>query len=213
VGHETDTTLCDLVADLRAPTPTAAAELVAPIRQEMLHHLNLSRQRIGRALGSRLEQFRRELQRADRTLTGYPQRRLERERERLQIGRQRLHSAFPRRLERERHELESLRLRLASFHPERQLEAHQAEVARLKAALARAMDRRLEVQRSTWSGLTTLLQALSPLRVLDRGYALCLDEQGRAVTRASGRKPQDRMEVRFFDGSLTCRVETAPPWT
>ena len=211
VGHETDVTLCDLVADLRAPTPTAAAELVAPPREELLGQLLACGQRMLRALGSRLEQHAAELRRAGNTLTGYPQRRLERERERLQVGSQRLYSALPHRLEREQHNLESLRIRLASFRPDRQMQGHEAEVARLKKALGQVMERRLEQQHTALKGLDTYLQALSPLRVLDRGYALCLDDHGRPVTRAAGRKAQERLEVRFLDGSLACRVEAGLP--
>lgn len=182
VGHETDVTLAELAADLRAPTPTAAAELATPHRDEAL---------------ARLDQLGRRLQRAARhRLDGQAQRL---DRLALQIGR-------PTRLLRDQHSrLQALQLRLPqAVH--RLLDAQQS---RLSAATRRgqgAWQRQWPARRQTLEQLALRLAALDPQRVLARGYAWLADGQGRPVTSARTLAIGQTLQARWHDGQAEVQV-------
>lgn len=231
VGHETDVTLCDLAADSRAPTPTAAAEMVAPPWSELLQELSGLRHRLYTAVAHRLGRHRQELSRlVSSPSLRYPMRFVEQEMQRLDELTARLPRALSARVVRERHQLEGLRRSPALRFPLRLVEAeadalhslrdrlvpalerlaceHRAEVERLASHLGPALERRASEQRAVLERLEGKLESLSPLKVLDRGYALVLDDAGKPVQSVSGRSPGDSLEVRLADGSLRTRVES-----
>ncbi len=140
VGHETDVTLCDLVADLRAPTPSAAAEAATPDRSEVLAHCAVLGQRLGRAL------------------------------------------------------------RIAARHVVER-------VNRTGDRLSRCMDHRLERSRALLTAHTARLDALSPLRVLARGYAVARDENGRVLKRVAQLPAGKEFRLRVSDGEVDASVQ------
>lgn len=182
VGHESDVTLCDLAADLRAPTPTAAAELVAPAREDLLQQLAHQQQRLRERLARRLDQMGQRLDRAALKLAR-PSQLVERERRRLLLQRERLQHALQNRLQ-----LEPLRLaRLAERLPQRvheQLGQHRERLTRLQSQL----------------GL------LAPDRVLARGFAWLDDGQGQALTHVAQLRPGRQVRARLQDGSALLDV-------
>ena len=204
VGHEVDVTLCDLVADRRASTPTAAGELVVPVRDELRAALELEQRRLRRELGLYLRGARQEL---DDLIGG---------------GR----AALTARLSARATELRRLEVRLLAAHPRAQVAARRAALAalerrltspvarvaagrrgldgqrsRLDAALRRGLDRR----RAAFAALVARLEALSPLRVLERGYALTT-RGGHVVTDAGTLHAGDEVELRFAIGRAKARV-------
>lgn len=212
VGHETDTTLCDLAADERAPTPTAAAEMVAPPRSELSKQLEMQRHRLSTALAHRLVRQRELLERlASSPVLRYPQRLVEQQVQQLDDLSERLSRALILRGRQERQRLEGLLRSPALRYPQQMFGGEREEVESLHRRLGPAVGGQLSRFRTLLSGLGARLEALSPLRVLDRGYALCLDEHGRPVGSIRGRSPGDRLEVRFSDGSLRSRVEAVLP--
>lgn len=182
VGHETDTTLAELAADLRAPTPTAAAELATPVRADELQRLQALQQRLQRAAQRRIDG---QAQRLDRLALqmGRPARLLSREGARLDALAQRGHAAWGRGLDRTRQVLARLAPRLA--------QAAQAQCHRQDEQLAR---------------LALRLAATDPHQVLARGYAWLTDDAGRPVTRASGLQPGTPLAAQWADGRASVTV-------
>lgn len=188
VGHETDVTLADLAADLRAPTPTAAAELAAPARDELEAALRARRERLCMAAERALQQ---RAQRLD-TLTlrlGAPARALRGQGERLEALAHRLAGALAQR-----------RLRLA----EAPLQLH----TRLRHAMAMQLQRR----RGELEAALQRLQAQDPERVLHRGYAWVEDAAGRPIVSATGLQAGNTVRAVWADGRANAtltRVEAA----
>lgn len=182
VGHETDVTLADLAADLRAATPTAAAELAAPARDELATTLDRLQQRMQRGLS---RQFDREAQRLDVLAhrAGKPAARLQGEWLRLEGLQRRLVRALGQAAQAPRAALAPL--------------AH-----RLQAAGAHALARR----RDAFDALAARLQAAHPAHVLSRGFAWVLDAQGQPVMRADALQPGQAVQAVFADGRADAQV-------
>ncbi|MFO1270129.1 MAG: exodeoxyribonuclease VII large subunit [Rubrivivax sp.] len=192
VGHETDVTLADLAADLRAPTPTAAAELAAPAQAELAAQLDLRAAALQRVLRRALEREQQRLDAAALRL-GRPAAALQGQQQRLQALHDRLGMALDHRLERLREapRLQALRLSHAGAALRQRL------LARLDAAGER-------------------LAALDPSRVLQRGYAWVEDDAGRPVTSVARVAPGARVQAVWSDGRALAEVlsvEPLPPAT
>jgi len=183
VGHETDFTIADFVADLRAPTPTAAAVAATPDGPELLVQLGRQESRIKRALDQVLVQRVQRLDHADgRLRQQHPERRLaELSRRRDELTR-RSEVAVQRQLDARQRQLQGLESRLAARHPHRQLEHLERQVTTLRARLDRAAGQVVEGRRQQLSALARALNNISPLAVLERGYAVVRDGEGRAMT-------------------------------
>lgn len=204
IGHETDHSLVDQVADRRAPTPTAAAEMVAPELRVLRHQLNEQQVRMRNALVRRLQRERQQWQAlSQRAVLQRPEGWTQPARNSLEQLTQRLQQY----LQRPRQQLHQWSNRLQARHLLSLLSRQQAEQKSLEQRLQAAMNRRFENATSLLAQQSALLKSLSPKRVMQRGYALCLDEQGRPLQSVRGRKAQDRLEICLADGSLDCRVE------
>lgn len=182
VGHETDVTLADLAADLRAPTPTAAAELAATPRAELLAALDARAQRLAARVGRALE---REDQRLDRLA--------------LRLGRPAAAVAS------QAQRLDRLAQRLAQALPT-QLRSHGERPQRLAARLERAVAGALQRQDARLALAGQRLQALDPAQVLQRGYAWIEDAEGRPVVSAGALQPGARIEAVWSDGRAEAEV-------
>ncbi len=183
VGHETDFTLADFVADLRAPTPTAAAELCAPAREQRLGELAYLRDRWSTATQGILD------------LHGQ---RLDRLAQRLGRPSSRLHDS-QQQLTRLEHRLQT-GLRQAAHERRARLQA-------LQAALPQARQRALERQAVRLQRCEVALGMLDPRLVLQRGYAFLTDGQGHALTRAAQATPGQALRATLADGELGLRVD------
>lgn len=186
VGHEVDFTLADFVADLRAPTASAAAELLVPECSEMQRHLQHLHSGLQRQLAQTLERARQRTDHAGlRLQAGHPQRRLDRDRDRAMAWMLRLELQAP------ALRLQGLRQRLALLG------------ARQDTALRRGLQARVGLLRELGRGL----HAVSPLATLDRGYAILQGKDGRALRAAGEVAPGDTVHARLAEGGLRLRVE------
>lgn len=253
IGHETDATLLDLVADRRAPTPTAAAEMAVPVRMELLADLTHKAARLSGGLNRLATERRVRLGRAERGLPDLPaligtaRQRLDDRAERLRIALPNLVSArratllraerrmpdMPRALAAYRQTLSERGNRLASALPTylhrrqgglelcgQKLDAgvrhavagvHRRAgrtLERLTQAPIRACIRHLVAK---IEGLGARLDSVSPLAVLERGYALVTDPSGHALTSAAMVRPGAALRLRFADGEVRVHADTTEP--
>ena len=210
VGHEVDISLCDLVADVRAATPSQAAEILVPDSRERLEALGHLGERLSRAIQHRLTRDRERMIRLERRL-GEPRRRLLEEAQRIDDALTRLERAMGLKLRRRRDAWISDTRRLEAQHPRRVLGAAREELAPLRPRLVTAMRRRIAVGAGALASEAGRLDAMSPLAVLGRGYALATTAGGRVLRKASDVSVGDVVEVRLEDGRLTARVESTTP--
>ena len=229
VGHEVDMTIADLVADARAATPSNAAEIVVPERDSLVRVVQSWERRLSQALDNLTSGLRLRLERLLRALYG-ARRVIAPVRRELLASQERLHQVQRSDLRRRRERLAELHLRLMRLDPRSVLRRDQRQLATLAAKLRDAgrlpVRRRRErlvglrfalhgrgrpmvrEARATYAETCAQLDALSPLRVLERGYAIALHEStGRAVRSQSEVKEGDRLRVRVSDGEFGAKVE------
>lgn len=205
VGHETDQLLCDLVADQRAPTPSAAAELVVPDRAELLSLLHQRARSLVKTMRLHLGETRAHL------LAGVgrmrdPRLLLAGHRLRMDESTRRLSEAQTRagRVWRER--LAELRVRLAVFEPRVRLRADRDRLERLAAGLRFAMATVAAQHRRSLTAAESALQGLSPLSILSRGYGLVTDPGGDLLRDASQLAAGQQVRVRLARGRFEAQV-------
>ena len=208
VGHEVDFTLADFVADLRAPTPSAAAELLVPDRVEMRARVDHQHARLQRRLAQAIDRAR---QRADhaglRLHAERPQRRLERGRDRATALKLRLDAAMARGVAAKRSALDVQARRLEQQAPALRLQRLRQRLAMLGARQDTALRRGLQAKLGLLRELGRGLHAVSPLATLGRGYAILQRDDGRAVRAANEVARGDQIRARLAEGELTLRVE------
>jgi exodeoxyribonuclease VII large subunit len=208
VGHETDFTIADFAADVRAPTPSAAAELVAAREDEMAaivatltrdlvrvveYRLLIERERVHAAVSSEgFDEVRERLREAQRT--------------RDELAR-RLESLIGRAHERARKKLETVTQRLSPARAAARTGEGSVRLALARAALDANFGARLDERRARLEVAVASLDALSPLNVLGRGYALTQDARGRVLRSARRVRVGESVRVRLAEGLLRCRVE------
>jgi exodeoxyribonuclease VII large subunit len=205
IGHETDFTIADFAADRRAPTPTAAAELVSPSRTELMH--------TAATLGMRLTNLlRRELEKRSQGLDfllrrmSHPVQRLKEQERTLGHLRLQLARAMAQRLEERALAASSLLRRMQSMLPRTdELHMRVRSSADRLAAAARALDAR---RADRLAAHRASLEHLSPLRVLERGYSIVHDEAGKVVSHAASLRPGMAVELRFRQGRARARVDS-----
>ena len=205
VGHVVDFTIADFCADARAPTPTAAAELIARVKDELVADLAQRRARLSRAMRSHLERQQGQLDKL-RARVADPRRLIGDRKLRLDRARQRLEDALHDQLAARRQALRAVRDRLQEQHPRERLHRLEREVARLEQKLKTLAGRALAARRHRYEGLAARLDALSPLKVLARGYAVAFDPRGHVLLKSSQVQPGERVCVRLHEGELSAEV-------
>lgn len=206
VGHETDVSISDFVADVRAPTPSAAAELLAPDSSDLGRRLESLQRRLLLRIQNRLAHDRLRLDSLARRLR-HPGERLRQQAQRLDDLDMRLRRAFEQRLNQRRERLARLDTRLAAQHPGRALALLKQRLDNLAERLPRAMRQTLATRRQHLQVQVQTLQVVSPLATLSRGYSILLDERGQAIRSAAQTRNGQRLTARLGEGELQVRVE------
>lgn len=207
VGHETDVTIADFVADLRAPTPSAAAELVVRTRDQLLAGIETFRRHLVQAARYRLAMARREVdqQGIERALAVFHRavgRRLQRVDEQEYRLRERLHAM----LESGRRAYRSLDSRLRYYDPRPRFARDRRRLETAHAAMEQVVRLDLARRSGRLQELIAKLSQLSPLRILERGYAIVTKESGEIVTDSRATPPGSEVHVRLAKGSLDATV-------
>ena len=207
IGHETDFTIVDFVADLRAPTPSAAAELVIRSRQEIETQAEDLYRRLERAMRYRLLMARQELtERAQHGAFARMMDGIHRRQQRLDEQRFRLEKAERQLLERCHRRSENVSAAVRHYDARRRLAAVRQRLEAQVARLAAATHTRLLEMRGALHRRTASLEALSPVAILNRGYALVFDAKGRLVKDAARLKTGDELSARLARGRVRARV-------
>ena len=209
VGHETDFSLADFAADLRAPTPSVAAELLVPSAVDVGTRLRGLNQRLGQLHGQHL---RERMQRADRAMLRLqalsPHARLRALGERRTHAMHRLEAAWQARRTALQARLRHADAVLRTTRPERRLAVLGERLAALAPRPQAAIARRLQADALRLRALARSLHAVSPLATVARGYAILQHPDGRVVRSTGDATPGDRLHARLGDGQLPLRVES-----
>jgi len=208
VGHETDFTIADFVADLRAATPSAAAELVIESKQQLGEHLSHLQQRLARAARYRLLMAKGQLNElAQHGAFVRIQDLISRRAQRVDELSYRLASSYQRQLRELHRRLDVASARIRHFDFRRSLAITRTTLDAGGAAVTRAMRARISDHRSRVNQLFTKLDALSPIKILERGYALVFDERGLLIKDVAQLLPGEQISGRVAKGTFTAEVK------
>lgn len=207
VGHETDFTIADFVADLRAPTPTGAAELAVPHIDDLLERILVGQTRMMRVMKEKINFQRERLNRMERSYAfRYPRRMYEQKVEQVDKMTEQLDRGARKLFLIKREAYTGLNKRIERVHPKDLLQSSIQQHEKIKKELNRAMTRIYAAKEKDFQQMISTLEALSPLKIMDRGYSLVYDNKGELVKTVKGFSKEERIKVQMSDGSLLCEV-------
>jgi exodeoxyribonuclease VII large subunit len=208
VGHETDFTIADFVADMRAPTPTGAAELAVPHIEELMERLLQRNTRLLQAMTGRVRFEKQRLNRVQKSYAfRYPQRLYEQKLEQVDKYTESLLRAASRLTERKKMQYESSQKRLIRNHPSEALRLAETKFERSQKDLQRAMTQILLKKQKEFDRVISTLQALSPLKIMDRGYSLVYTDENRLVKSIHQVNENKSLQIQLSDGRILCNVQ------
>ena len=203
---EVDTVISDYVADVRAPTPSAAAELLSPDQHTLHTRLNQQQLRLRQLITQRLNRQSQLLQTLKSRLR-HPGQTLREQSQRLDLLELRLKSAWQRKLEQRKNRLEQLGTRLQGKRPDKLLEKHSTTTHNLHQRLQQQMQTQLNQSKLHFQALASQLHTVSPLATLERGYAIVKDEQDNVLRKATPDIIGKKIHAQLGQGLLRCTVD------
>lgn len=207
VGHETDFTIADFVADLRAPTPTGAAEMAAPHMEELMERLLTRKARLIRATKERVDKEKHRLGKMEKSYAfRYPKLLLDQKMEQLdrqnELLQRNINKLFL--LKEEKHEL--ITRRLSRSHPQELLHNAEKDRVNLEKNLIRNMNLIHQKKSHMFQSIIGKMDALSPLKIMERGYNLAYSPEGKLISSINQVKEDEQIELRLSDGTVEARV-------
>ncbi len=206
VGHEVDFTIADFVADVRAPTPSAAAELLSPDSREIMETFNGFEQLLHNQLQRLLENKKQQLDHLRSNLR-HPGNRLQEHHQRLDELEMRLLNSWRNQNQQQQLNIEVLHARLKQQTPLHLIEQLKLKTAHLYQRLARQIQQQLEHQRQRLTTTMHLLDTVSPLATLERGYAIVTDADGNIISDSNTVKAGQKISTRLAKGQLHSTID------
>ncbi len=207
VGHETDVTIADFVADLRAPTPSAAAELVSRNQTELLQQLQYRRQRLEIALDRLFAEKLQKLRHLSLRLHNqHPQAQLRIQQQLITQLSHRLQQSLRHRWQKKAENLTALSMRLYKNPLPLRLQQYEQQLAQLKVRLNSHMNLTLSLQQKQLAHLCGKLDSLSPLKVLARGYSITQNQQNFTIRSMKDVNVGEQIKTRLPDGDIISQV-------
>jgi exodeoxyribonuclease VII large subunit len=207
VGHEVDFTIADFVADLRAPTPSAAAELITPDADEWLDKFIGFELLLEESIARKLEYLQQKLAWLQARLR-HPKQKLEQQAQKLDTLEIRLKNMMQTLLIAARNQLNTLVIRQKPFHPQRSVDRLKIRLQQTQQRLVKAQHNSIAYKQQRFSETVRMLNTLSPLKTLDRGYALVTQAGTQIpITRSAQVKIGDSVNTQVAEGEFLCRVE------
>jgi len=203
VGHETDFTLADFVADMRAPTPTGAAELVSPNRQESLHRLAQVQGRLKTVLEQRYFDASQKLDWLARQIR-HPRQKLDEQRTYIHKLAQTLSYSMTQNVRAHTARLERQTQALKHCRPD--ISVYRQDIDRFQTTLSHAFRQLLAHRRQSLTAQTALLEAVSPQQILERGFSVVKNTRGQVIRNADALKQGQKLHITFADGETDVRV-------
>jgi exodeoxyribonuclease VII large subunit len=208
VGHETDFTIADFVADLRAPTPTGAAELAVPHIDELFDRVLQRQSRLLRVMKGKFQFEKERLTRVQKSYAfRYPHRLYEQKLEQVDKLTELLVRGASRLSLIKKGQHEILYNRLQRNHPSEALREAQKHFDLTNKEMKRAMQQVLSKKQTNFDRILSTLGALSPLKIMERGYSLAYSEENRLIKSINQVKMNESVQIQLTDGSLFCKVE------
>jgi len=207
VGHETDTTISDFVADFRAPTPTGAAEMAVPSQIELTKSLKQYRQRLGREVQQLLQSESRHLDRlANSYAFRYPKELLKQKEQELDQRLESLDRILEARISQSLQEHQALTKRLYLKHPIEQITEAEKKLHELQIQSERRMQHILDQEKRELVNVMDKLSLVNPLNIMKRGFALPYETEGKLVRSVQQVKQGEELKVRVKDGDIQAKV-------
>lgn len=209
VGHEIDYTISDFVADLRAPTPSAAAELVVQNKEELLNRLNSMKSRLYNTFKNKLDSHRTYFNMlSQKRVLLDPKRRIYDWQQKVDDFGGRLATSFSFQLRHSIERLRSIHRNLLYHHPAAKIANYQQVIQELKKKIIMGERHYLEIKHKELENVLGKLDTLSPLSILKRGYSICRKlPRLEVIKKAKEVKVEDRINVKVSEGEIFCRVE------
>ncbi|MCM2674970.1 exodeoxyribonuclease VII large subunit [Alkalicoccobacillus plakortidis] len=208
VGHETDFTISDFVSDLRAPTPTAAAELAVPNRLDLLQRTVTQKQRLLIGMRERVKQEKRQLERLQKSYAfKYPAQLIRQKEQELDTRIEQLKRSTERVVEKKKTAYLQLTKTVHYYHPSERIKLMQDKLLRHKIALKKESEQILTRNQQRFSGIVQQLHLLSPLQVMSRGYSLAYQQiTGELIKSVDQAEPEEMLELQVTDGTYICQI-------
>jgi len=208
VGHEVDFTIADFAADVRAPTPSAAAELISPDQDVYLQSFNWYQQRLQQLILNKIERHNEQLGWLQKRLNQqHPVNYLQQQAQKLDELEQKLYMAWQYLVKDQQYRLQNLLGRLLSASPKYAISSGQQRTSELTHRLELAAQSFFNYKKQQLASLSRTMHAISPLETLSRGYAITANESGKNLTKSSQVKTGDTILTRLHQGQLVSRVE------